>query len=141
MTRKKSFLKKFNSKIYIILGIVLIIVFSAAASKEFLKKHQLDNEIADLESEIDRLKVEEDEFIKLIDNYNSENYIEQEARVNFNYKKRGEKVVVIKTDNDKVYLNSNDNMPEESNSNQVERGFNTDNLKLWWDYFFGERTL
>lgn len=139
MTSESSFWTKFNSKIIIILGIILIIVFSVAASKEFIKKHQLDNEIAGLESEIDRLKVEEDEFIKLIDNYNSESYIEQEARVNFNYKKRGEKVVVIKTDN-KVYLESNDNLPEKSNSSQAERGIQANNLRLWWNYFFGEKS-
>ncbi len=138
MARIKSFLHKFNSKILIILGIVLVAVFSVAASKEFIKKRQLDNEIASLQSEIENLKVEQDEFITLIDNYNSESYIEQEARVNFNYKKKGEKVVVIKTDKKEETINSINNESENLNSPDIEQGDSAENFKLWWNYFFSE---
>jgi len=139
MAEKKNFLNKINSKVLIALGLVLIIIFSVAASKEFVKKRQLDREISDLQQEIENLKVDQDEFIKLIDNYNSESYIEQEARVNFNYKKKGEKVVVIKTDNNNLDLNNNS--ANVSTSEQPEKFGATNNIKLWWDYFFGERKL
>ena len=138
MSNIKSFFHKFNSKILVILGLVLIIVFSVAASKEFVKKRQLDNEISSLQFEIDNLKVEQNEFITLLDNYNSESYIEQEARVNFNYKKRGEKVVVIKTDKSKNNLDLSNNNSEELNSQAAEKDSGESNFKLWWNYFFSE---
>jgi len=138
MANIKSAFKKVNSKIWLILGIVLIIVFSVAASKEFIKKHQLDKEIASLQEEIDRLKVEQNEFITLINNYNSESFIEQEARVNFNYKKKGEKVVVIKTDDNNFAPNSDNNSDKELNPNQEEKNKAFGNIVLWWDYFFDQ---
>lgn len=121
------------------MGLVLIVVFSVAASKEFVKKHQLDQEISDLQNEIDRLKVEQDEFLTLIENYNSESFIEQEARMNFNYKKRGEKVVVIKTDN-RVDSSTINNIPEKINSEKADPQAGSSNFKLWWNYFFGENS-
>ncbi len=139
MAEKNNFLQKINSKVLIAFGIVLIIIFSVAASKEFVKKRQLDKEISDLQQEIDNLKVDQDEFIKLIDNYNSESYIEQEARVNFNYKKKGEKVVVIKTENNN--LDPNINSANELAGEQSEKFSTTNNIRLWWNYFFGERKI
>lgn len=139
MKKRDGFFTKINSKIVIVAGIVLIAVFSVAASKEFIKKHQLDREISNLQNEIDRLKVEQDEFLSLIDSYNSEEFIEQEARMNFNYKKRGEKVVVIRTDKD-GNSSINNNLSEKYNSQNSDQSGKTGNFKLWWNYFFGENS-
>ncbi|HUT22243.1 MAG TPA: septum formation initiator family protein [Candidatus Bipolaricaulota bacterium] len=139
MLEKKTFFGKFNSKILIISGLVLIALFSVAASREFIHKHQLDKEISDLEKEIDRLKIEQDEFITLIDNYNSQEFIEQAARENFNYKKRGEKVVLIKTNEDNVPPDLSVNGPNGINSSASETLSGKSNVKLWWDYFFGDK--
>jgi len=140
MAKGKFFFSWNNSKLFFILGIVLVVIFSVAASKEFVKKHQLDEEISGLEQEIETLQVQQDKFLTLIDNYNSESFIEQEARTKFNYKKRGEKVVIIKTDENNIYLDSENNLPNDINSSTGSDNSGS-NLKRWWDYFFGERHI
>ncbi|MFZ5365232.1 MAG: FtsB family cell division protein [Patescibacteria group bacterium] len=139
---KKNFRSLWSSsRLIYALGIILIIAFSVAGSKEYIKKHQLDKEIAELESEVASLQVEQEEFLQLLENYNSENFIEQEARVNFNYKRKGEQVVIIRSDENKVYLNSNNVSGQENTSALADDVEKSSNPKLWWDYFFGEKIM
>jgi hypothetical protein len=75
---------------------------------------------------------------KLIKFIGSDEFAEKQARLNLNYKKEGEEVVIIKdkdapqnekTDSESISINSQNNDLAENNKSGVK------NLKKWLKYF------
>jgi cell division protein FtsB len=65
----------------------------------FLKKRQIDREIAELQKEIGSLEKNNGDLKKIISYLDSEQFAEAQARLNFGLKKPGEEVVVVKSGN------------------------------------------
>ena len=75
---------------------VLIVVLGVIFFSEYANQKQLDGEISELNAEIERLKLKKENFLTLIDRYQSDFYVEEEARTKMNLDVPGEQVVVIK---------------------------------------------
>lgn len=96
--RKKSFLARFflNQKMLALLGLVILIFISVPLAKNRAQRREIKKEINDIEQEINRVENKNNELRKLIDYFESGEFLEEQARLNFGLKKSGEEAVVIK---------------------------------------------
>ncbi len=90
-------IKKYKN--YILLGILLAVVISLLFFGEngLIKYWQIKTEIENTRSQIDSAKVKVKNYEAEIDSLNKSNFkIEKTAREKYNFKKKGEKVIIIK---------------------------------------------
>lgn len=143
--KKENFFKRFYShKIFIsIVGLAIIIFISIPMAKNVSKRYTINQEISKLQNEINDIEKKNNELSKLTEYLESDQFITEQARLNLNYKKQGEEMIVIK---DKDALNTK---IEDDNKNTVfeMKGINNDQKKpasnpfLWWNYFFNKNQI
>ncbi|MDP3900304.1 MAG: septum formation initiator family protein [bacterium] len=133
----KSFFSK--SKLFPVIGLILVILIGYPLAKKVKQRYLLNQEIAQLQEESDKLSKKNKELENIIDYLGSEGFIESQARLNLDLKKPGESVVVIK---DELAERTN----EENKSIYVIDGLDKElpkaelsNPRQWWQYFFGEK--
>lgn len=97
MQIRKSLISRiiFNPKFLTFLGLVVIILISFPIAKNVSQRYKVDKEISELKSEIGSIESKNTNLRKLIDYLGSEQYAEEQARLNFGLKKPGEEAAVI----------------------------------------------
>ena len=130
--RKQSIFAKilFDSKTISLIGFVLLIFVGHSLSKNLDQHYIINQEIKDLEQEIEATKNKNIGLDKMIGYLESEQFTEEQARVNFGLKKEGESVAVIKFDNEERIYNKI--IPEELKPTPKEKA----NAGKWKKYFF-----
>jgi cell division protein FtsB len=123
--------KIFFSNILIIVLVLVLLIFCFGIFRECAKRAALEEELAGLERELQKQKADNDNFLISLDAYNSDFFLEQEARGKFNLKKEGEKVVII-PDSDKMIKIKSDV------DSEGEKKLKLNNFELWWNYFFAD---
>lgn len=130
--KKDKFLKRFlSSKIFFILGIVILGFLLLALLNKFFESREIDREIKESEQEIARLEDKNSELGELLNYLNTDDFLEEEARLKFNMQKPGESVMVVPGGG-------------ESEPNKKDLAALTDEEKFrsnpakWWDYFFSQ---
>ena len=125
-----------SSKIFLFLAFFALIFLVVNLFKESYQKYQLNKEIDNLKSEIDRLEGKSNQLSSMIDYFGDQSYLEKQARLKLNLKKPGESVVVISEaeqikDEAQVNLEKvrQDILPEKEVANYWR----------WWEYFFAEK--
>jgi len=114
----------FRSK-YFILCLVVIFGFALISlGRESYRYFQTSEEIRNLERKINYLKEENDELLKIKETFNSQDFLEEEARRKLNMVKEGESVIIVANDNEPTV-----DEPEA----QIKK---ISNFKLWLKYFF-----
>jgi len=126
---EKSLLFKF----VLVFLILLIIALIAGIIKEYLHQKELDGEMLALQEEIERLNLDKNSFLASIEAYQSEFFVEQEARLKFNLQKPGEKVLVIPQEKANTVVNSGLEVDSEA---VAMKNTYVNNLRSWWSYFF-----
>ena len=104
--------------------------------KAFYKKRQLDQEIGSLKAEIAKTDKKGQELSQLLSYFNSDSYLEKEAKDKLNLKKEGENVVMVQepaADQAVAVDNTNGNQTSPSTSAAPA---NDNNLVKWWKFFF-----
>lgn len=115
------------SKFFIIFLIAILILAMIAFGREGYRYFKVSQEIRDLEKKIEELEKESEELIGMEKYFQSEDFLEKEARLKLNLIKPGEKLIVVKT-------------PEDLEEKQQEKIVKqVSNIQLWWEYFFGKR--
>lgn len=114
-----------------------IFVFSKAAQR----KRQVEKEIETLKQEIEKLGGRNGDIAALLENFGDKDYLEQEARLRLNLKKKGEEVAIVmpsiggKTPESSAGAISGDD--KYSSAAGAETGSpKMNNLKKWLEYFF-----
>lgn len=107
------------------LGFLILILFPLA--KTYTQKKILEKEINEVEQEIAAFEKDNQELREMIGYLQSEQFLEEQARLNLNLKKPGEQVVVINDLKPVLAFNSDDEKEEDSG-----------NFNKWWRYFFTE---
>lgn len=140
--RKKTKLQIFlsSSTFITLLGFVVIALIFVPLVKNVKKQVSVNKEIDNLQKEILNLEKKNTELKGLITYLNSEEFTEEQARLNLNYKKEGEEVVVIKEKNsnlamrdaDMESVNSIYNIKGLEDKKQQEK---EKNIKKWLKYF------
>lgn len=122
----------YNQYFLAILGFVLIVIISMPLSKNLNQKYKIDDEILGLENEIENINSKKNSISKIIKYLDSDQYVEEQARLNLDLKKQGEEVVVIRNNDENM------NAYEYENNNSSE-DYNLTNAQRWWRYFFGKK--
>ncbi len=121
------------SRFFVVLVILVSILLIFGIAREYMSRNELDNEINQLEDELQRLKVQKKDFLSSIESYDSDFFVEQEARTKFDMKKPNEQVVIIPISG---IVNNQDNNSDVLDSNK-QMDQNQLNIMQWWQYFFG----
>jgi cell division protein FtsL len=146
MLRKEKIKKNFwqrilYSQLVIIIGIVIIVLFSVGISKKMYRQHQINIEIAELKKETEKLEKNNQELYSLIDYLKSDDFLESEARTKLGLMKNGESVTVV-SDDIKI-LDKSDNFENKTNQNNIkyknkQKTVEISNPEKWLSYFFGK---
>jgi cell division protein FtsB len=113
-----------NSKLFLAFGLMVLVFLLVAFGREFSRRYYLEQQVKSLRSNIEELEGKNQEFGRLIEYFNTQNFTEEEARLKMGYKKIGEEVLVI-------------NQPEIKPKKSEEENLATiSNPAKWWLYFF-----
>ncbi|MEA1962823.1 MAG: septum formation initiator family protein [Patescibacteria group bacterium] len=142
---KKNLFKRivFHKATISLVGFLVIIFISIPLAKNVNKNYNINKEVVKLEEEINRLKNKNSELGNMIDYLKSDQFIDEQAKLNLNYKKAGEELVVIKNKDEQAIKTST----EAKNIYNIQ-GFNKQiiekkitNPKRWGYYFFNREKL
>ncbi|HOZ56428.1 MAG: Septum formation initiator [Parcubacteria group bacterium ADurb.Bin316] len=139
--QKKNFFKSLFTKqiLFTIAGMTIITLISIPLAKNVTKQYKVNKEIDILKNEIANLGEKNSQFKNLISYMQSDQFVEEKARLNLNYRQPGESVVVIKNEDKKETAASGD-----KNEVNIALGAMTglkneklsSNLQRWFKYFF-----
>jgi len=117
----------FNVKFLTFFAFLIFLVILIPFVKNKIKENRVNQEILVIKENISKLQSRDKEFKELIKYFQSDQYEEEKARLNFGLKKRGEDVIVVK--------DLTNNIEEEAGeTNEVS---DLSNPILWIYYFFG----
>lgn len=126
---KNIFTKIISDKRFVtLIGLLIIVLISFPLAKTVSQRYRADKEIKELEEEIKKIGEKNTELSRLVDYFGSEEYLEEEARLNFGLKKPGETAIVI-SQKDSAIISGADQSGENSETDN--------NFKRWREYFFG----
>lgn len=136
--RKNIFEKIFfNQKIIALIGLLALVLISYPLIKNTLKQYRINKEISGLKKEIDLLENKNVDLKKFVLYLESDQFVEEQARLNFNLKKAGEELTVIKSNAGALNQASSSgssifNIP---GYNQEQPRAKGSNPRKWIDYF------
>lgn len=82
-------------RFYLVIASLLIVFFSWGLIKELMNRRQINQQIADYESKITKLKQENDSIQQKIFSWNNSSDLEMAARTKLGLQKPGEKAIFI----------------------------------------------
>ena len=122
----------FFSFIALILGVVFIGYIAQSSYKESKRNKQIQNEIAILQEEADKIRRDNFDLQDKISYFETDDFQERIAKEKLNLQKAEESVVIIKPSLSAKNLSAeNDQQP-----GVVMINDNASNYSKWWDYFF-----
>lgn len=122
----------YGSTIFVLLGVTIIIMFGIPLIESINQRDQVESEISEIEQEIEDIRSENRDLENLIEYLESDQFLEEQARLNFGMKKKGESVVVV-TENGKV-AGASSASSDISNTEEAESA--SSNYRKWFNYFF-----
>lgn len=117
-----------TSKLFVFLGIGVIIFLGYALGKGFVQRNHVSAEIQQLKEEIALLEKEQGDLTTLLAYLESEEFLKQEGKIKFGLKEEGEHVVVIQD----VVAQQKPVLQVPSKTDEIE----VSNLSKWWRFFF-----
>lgn len=134
--KKNNFPRKFfNEKILTGLLLVIIIFLSVPLYNNYQRRQNINRKISDLEEEIKQAENKDTDLQKLIKYLESDQFVEEQARLNLNMKKPGESVAVVneQAQPDKIIGGEQINFSNPAAAGTVS---GLGNVSGWWHYFF-----
>lgn len=121
----------YNPKFLAFLGLVILILISIPLAKNVSKRYNINKEVRELGKEIEELEYKNKDLKDLIIYLESDQFVEEQARLNLGLKKEGEQAIVIEDISPRQLLDSG-----EENSGELASAKNLTNPQKWWRYFF-----
>jgi cell division protein FtsB len=120
--------KSLGLRIFFIINLLLLGFFSYNLLKEYGRNRQLDKEIKKLEATAKEIEAKNLDILNLAKYLDSEEFLEESARIKLGLKKSGEEAIVV-------------TVPEEQKEAEKKEAVKElSNPALWWNYFFGKRS-
>lgn len=96
--RQNNYFEKifFKQKFLTLLGLAAIILVSFPLARNTVKQYRIDKEIGELKKEIDALQNKNADLKNFVSYLESDQFAEEQARLNLGLKKPGEELMVIK---------------------------------------------
>lgn len=114
----------YNSNVFIIILSLFLIFSLFKVGKELIKRHAINQEIGDLNKQLTAVSQEKDKLKDLISYLETDKYVEEQARLQLNLSKPGEKRIDLTSD-------QNNQVTEMSNTEE-----DLTNWRKWFNYFF-----
>ena len=135
INKEKSLVKRILSNQFIlsIVGLIIIILISFPLAKNVSKQYKVNKEIESLKMEINGLQNKNSQLKNLISYIQSDQFIDESARKNLNYKKAGENVVII--NNVETTEKKDDGLAVNNSQNETSAVIEN-NADKWVKYFF-----
>jgi cell division protein FtsB len=132
-----NFSKILNSKIALVLILCFIGYLSFSLNEKIVVKKESGKRVAGIKTEIEELTEKEAELLKLQDYYNSEDFLQKEARRILGYQKPGEEVYVLIPQKGTI-----ERIEEKEEFVIIKKETKIDlssasNPTKWWHFFFG----
>lgn len=138
---KKGIKKYLFSEIAVtVIGICVLALISIPLARNISKQYKINQEIRDLEAEIGRLESKNTELYKLIDYLESDQFVDEQARLNLNFKSPDEEVYIIKQDNSGRPAVDNTELKYDIGTGR-DAAQARSNPQKWLDYFFSGQNL
>jgi len=134
LNREKSILLRFfTSQIFLTLVcLVILFVILRPMIVNLQQKKRINEEIQALKMEVEKAEAKNSDFQKMIDYLESEQFVEEQARLNLGLKREGEKVVVVQDETKQAEEHAQPpRMPE-----PVDKIGLRNNIDRWVGYFF-----
>ena len=119
----------FTSKVILLLGVVILVLFSISLTREIVRKIEINQEINALAGEVEMLEAKNAELADLIQYLNSTSWQEKEARSKLNLQKPGEGVIAI-------LGGGQETVTVDKDGQVVQEQENLSNPFKWFKYFF-----
>jgi cell division protein FtsB len=119
------------SKSFIFLLVLIFVLSIIALGRESYRYFRITQEVRDLEKRIEGLEASNEELSKMEEYFQSDDFLEKEARLKLNLAKPAEKLIIIK-------------QPEGLEQEIIEEEKIAEeffNFQKWWDYFFSIKEL
>jgi cell division protein FtsB len=130
--KKRNKIKRLlPSRIFLLIGVAVLVLFSVSLGKEVLRRYEVNKEIYTLEKEVEELEKQNTELADLIQYLNTNSFKEKEARTKLGMAKAGEKVVVI-PDVEVVEGTTTEAVGVPDNVEELS------NPERWFAYFFNQ---
>ena len=117
----------YSPKFITLVGFIVLILVSIPLAKNISRRYLVDQEIMDLEQEITDLESKNKDFKDFVSYLESDQFVEEQARLKLGLKKPGEEVVVLKAN-----LNASSSLLNLTDDNNL----NISHPQKWWNYFF-----
>lgn len=136
--KKEKFFNKilFNQITVSVVGLMVIAIISIPLAKNVSKQYNINKEVNELEAEIGTLETKNKELDSLLGYLASDEFVEEQARLNLGLRKEGEEMIIVK-DRDGVNI-----AEDEKKLAYNIRGLNIKNKKKvignfsnWWNFF------
>ncbi len=135
-TKKSRRSVVFFSGFFFLAGFVVLVMIGISLGKETYRKRQIQKEIENLQSEIQKVRQENSDLSNLISYLSSQEFQEKEAREKLNLQKEDEKMIVLRKD----AAGQTDSKTDETKRNEVLPEDKTPNWKKWLELFFPAET-
>jgi len=113
-----------NQRFLAIIGLIFLVLIIFPLARTYSQKKMIEKQISDEQKQISDFESANQDLKEMITYLNSDQSLEEEARLNLNLKKSGEQVVVI-----------NDGSGQASTTSLIAPSKKS-NLAKWRDYFF-----
>ena len=132
--RKSTIMSPFiKQTFYLVVLLLLVTVVAWPLSKKLMKGHEVNQEIVGLETETDDLNKKNSDLRQLINYLESDQFIDEQARKNLNFKKEGEKLVVINDPDLSIVKKEDDPLYRLAAKVKIKE---ENNFIRWFNYFF-----
>lgn len=130
-----------NPRIAAVTSIIILILIALPLSKNYKQRKIVEKEIKELQDDIKKIEGKNGDLKKMLSYLESEQFLEEQARLNFGLKKEGEEVAVVK--NDAEIKKTGPTKPDDVLFNipglKDFPGKRDGNLSKWYDYFFSKK--
>lgn len=125
-TKSESFFTDLflNQRFLAIVGLIFLVLIIFPLARTYSQRRAVEKEITDVKKQISDYESVNQDLKEMISYLNSDQSLEEEARLNLNLKKSGEQVIVI-----------NDGINKASTSSLIAPSKTKSNLAKWRDYF------
>lgn len=120
---EENYLKRlYHSNIAIIILFILVVFSFIKVTKELILRYSINKEIGGIEEQFNELNGKKNDLDNLVAYLETDQYIEEEARLKLNLAKPGEKQINLQNGNN-IDLN-------------IKKVDNLSNYNKWFNYFF-----
>lgn len=113
-----------NQRFLAIIGLVFLLIILFPLAQTYSQRLLVEKQISDVQNQINDYETQNQQLQSLLTYLQSDQSLEQQARLNLNLKKPGEEVVVV------------ENGQPNPEAGPASSAGSVSNLAKWWAYFF-----